>query len=268
MCEEVKKPKTQVPKAMVGTIALNTAAGLALLITLAFLLPDLKVLINTAQPVPVIIKSAVGGSGAAFGLCIPLIVLAVICGIGCTTAASRCTWAFSRDGAIPGFHWWRKVNRILQVPFNAMMLSMVIQIGVGAIYFGSATAFNSFSAAGVICLTVSYGTPVAVSLATGRKHVRDGQFYLGRFGVACNVVVICAFPIPIPCVYSMSISADRLNRLDPLRRASLLHAVRPPRRCVDGQLCLRRLRQLLAHRCGLVLDLGAQELPGPDRLCG
>lgn len=192
MCEEVKDPATQVPKAMVATIFINTFAGLLFLIPLVFVIPDLQELAElvSAQPVPPIIKSAVGSSGGAIGLLIPIMVLAIICGIGCTTAASRCTWAFARDGAIPGSKWWVKVNKKLDVPLNAMMLSMAVQIILGVIYFGSPAAFNAFSGVGVICLTASYATPVAISLLSGRKQVRKGKFYLGPLGTVCNVVTV------------------------------------------------------------------------------
>jgi len=196
MCEEVRSPSTQVPKAMVATIGFNTFAGLLFLIPLSFVLPDLTELVNIAsgQPVPAILKSAVGTSGGAFGLLIPLIILALICGTGCTTAASRCTWAFARDGAIPGSHWWKKVDKRLNVPLNAYILSMCVQVAVGLIYFGSAAAFNAFSGAGVIFLTVSYAVPIAVSFFGGRTHVKQGNFNLGRVGVFCNVVALCEYP--------------------------------------------------------------------------
>jgi amino acid transporter len=190
MCEEVQKPATQVPKAMVATIILNTCAGLVFLIPLVFVMPDQATLaaLVSGQPVPSIIKSAVGSSGAAIALLSPLLVLGLFCGIGCTTAASRCTWAFARDGAIPGSQWWKTVNVKLDVPFNAMMLSMAVQLILGLIYFGSSAAFNAFSGVGVICLTLSYACPIAVSLLGGRKQIRDGSFHLGALGTFCNVV--------------------------------------------------------------------------------
>lgn len=204
MCEEVQQPSTQVPKAMVATIFINTFAGLLFLIPLVFVLPEITELINSAQPVPVIIKSAVGSSGGAFGLVFPLMVLAIICGIGCTTATSRCIWAFARDGAIPGAQWWSKVNHQLDVPLNAMMLSMVVQIILGVIYFGSSAAFNAFSGVGVICLTASYATPIAISLATGRKQVKNGSFYLGTLGTVANVIAIAwsLLALPLFCMPS------------------------------------------------------------------
>jgi amino acid transporter len=196
MCEEVEKPRTQVPKAMAATIILNFFAGLLFLVPLCFVLPeDLTELIAliSGQPVPSIIASAVGSKGGAFALLIPLLVLAIFCGIGCTTAASRCTWAFARDGAIPGSKWWKQVNHKLDVPVNAMMLSMAVQIILGVIYFGSTAAFNAFSGVGVICLTVSYAMPIAVSLFGGRTHISRGEFDMGVFGLICNIVSIGKF---------------------------------------------------------------------------
>ncbi|KAH7080870.1 amino acid/polyamine transporter I [Paraphoma chrysanthemicola] len=204
MCEEVQHPATQVPKALVGTVALNTVMGLVFLIPLVFVLPnqaDLFALVS-GQPIPTIIKDAVGSPGAAIGLLIPLLVLGLICGIGCTTAASRATWAFSRDGAIPGFKWWKVVNVKLDVPLNAMMLSMVVQIILALIYFGAPVAFNAFSGVGVICLTTSYAIPILISLIRGRGHVKEGNFYLGSFGTFCNVVALAWSALAIP-LFSM-----------------------------------------------------------------
>ncbi|KAM4057355.1 amino acid permease [Hirsutella rhossiliensis] len=216
MCEEVQKPSVQVPKAMVATIFINTVAGLLFLIPLVFVLPDIPTLIQVSagQPVPAIIKDAVGSSGGAFGLLVPIMVLALICGIGCTTATSRCTWAFARDGAIPGSRWWMKVNRKLDVPLNAMMLSMVVQIVLALINFGSSAAFNAFSGVGVICLTASYAVPIAISLFSGRKQVKTGQFYLGPIGVVCNVVAVAwsLLALPLFCMPStIPVTAATVN---------------------------------------------------------
>ncbi|KAI1133970.1 amino acid transporter [Hypoxylon sp. FL0543] len=203
MCEEVRAPATQVPKAMVLTIVINTVAGLMFMIPLVFVLPDIQGLITLAQPVPAIVKSAIGNSGGAFGLLIPLLVLAIICGIGCTTAASRCVYAFARDGAIPGSKWWKKIDhRLDDVPLNAMMLSMVVQIVLGVIYFGSSAPFNAFSGVGVIALTASYATPIVVSMLSGRQTVRTASFYLGPLGWFCNIVAVgwSLLAIPLFCM--------------------------------------------------------------------
>ncbi|KAL4915092.1 hypothetical protein BDW62DRAFT_203947 [Aspergillus aurantiobrunneus] len=139
---------------------------------------------STDQPVPVIIKSAISHPGRTLALLIPLIILALLNGIACTTASSPCVWAFARDGAIPGSAHWKTVNRSLGVPLNAMCLAWRCRLR------WSDTAFNAFSSAGVIFLTVSYAVPMAVSLGGRRRHVPRGSFDLGVLGVFCNVVAL------------------------------------------------------------------------------
>lgn len=192
MCEEVRQPGLRVPKAMVATVIINTLAGLLFLIPIVFVLPDLKFLANlaSAQPVPPIIKVAVGSSGGAFALLVPIMVLGILCGVGCITASSRCIWAFARDGAMPGSGWLTRVNTRLGVPINAMTMSMIIHLLLGLIYFGSVAAFNAFSGVGVLTLNASYATPVAINVLTGRKQVKGAAFPLGAFGYVANIVAI------------------------------------------------------------------------------
>ncbi|GAB1217461.1 hypothetical protein ATERTT37_006700 [Aspergillus terreus] len=217
MCEEVRQPAVQVPKAMVGTIVINLLAGLLLLIPICFVLPDLTMLVNLAsgQPVPIIFQQATGSSVGAFCLLIPLLVLGIICGVGCVTATSRCTWAFARDGAIPGSRWWRVVNQRLDIPLNSMLLGMVVEILLGLIYFGSSAAFNAFSGVGVILLTLSYACPVAVSLILRRRQdLKHGSFNLGYLGAFCNVVCIAwtLLAVPLFCMPSYStVTLETMN---------------------------------------------------------
>ncbi|OQE19511.1 hypothetical protein PENSTE_c015G03908 [Penicillium steckii] len=217
MCEEVRKPAIQVPRAIVGGVTLNMFAGLVYLLPIAFVLPDIPMLASIAsgQPVPTIMKSATGSSAGAFCLLIPLLVLGLICGIGCVTATSRCTWAFARDGAIPGSAWWKKVDERLGIPLNSMLLGMVIEILLGLIYFGSSAAFNAFSGVGVIFLTLSYACPVAVSLILRRRRdLIHSRFNLGPLGVFCNIICICWSLIALPLFSfptSATITKDTMN---------------------------------------------------------
>jgi amino acid transporter len=261
MCEEVKRPSIQVPRAMVGTLFLNTIAGLVFLIPLVFVMPDIAPLIASGQPVPLIFKSAVGSNGGAIGLLIPLMVLAILCGIGCTTATSRCAWAFARDGAIPGAKLWMKVNHSLDVPLNAMLLCMVVEILLGLIYFGSSAAFLAFSGVGVMCLTAAYATPIAISLFTGRKQVRQGMFYLGPLGLFCNVIALgMSRTRPISYHFRTLICSPSLVCPGP---ATLLYALVRRCHCRDCQLCSSRIRWRHAHLWYLVLGLGIPQLCRP-----
>lgn len=266
MCEEVRDPARQVPKAMVATVALNTICGLVFLIPLVFVLPDQKTLAGllSGQPVPTIILDAVGSPGAAIALLVPILVLGLLCGIGCTTAASRATWAFSRDGAMPGHKWWSVINPKLEVPFNAMMLSMVIQLALGLIYFGAVAAFNAFSGVGVICLTLSYAIPIVSSLATGRKQVKEGSFYLGGLGTFCNVVALGMFFQLFLALYVANIPSSLVRSRDTV----ILHAHYYPRHSFVDELCISRARRCHHRFNHLVLRVGQEELRGSSNTRG
>ncbi|CAK4030913.1 amino acid permease [Lecanosticta acicola] len=218
MCEEVQKPATQVPKALVGAIVLNMICGIIFLVPICFVLKDIAAVVadQSGQPVPAIIRSAVGSEVGAFILCVPLIMLGFFCGIGCCTAASRCTWAFARDGALPGSRrlGFDRVNDKTGIPLNSMLLSTAIQVVLGVIYVGNSAAFNAFNSSGVIFLTLSYVTPVAISLFSGRKSIKQGKFDLGWVGAFCNVVSIgwCLFAIPLFSMPSaLPVDAESMN---------------------------------------------------------
>ena len=100
---------------------------------------------------------------------------------------------------------WSKVNTKLDVPLNAMMLSMIVQLLLAFIYFGSTAAFNAFSGVGVITLTLSYAVPILASVMDGRKQIKEGSFYLGALGVFANWVAISKASQQI-CIAFLTIS--------------------------------------------------------------
>jgi amino acid transporter len=199
MSEEVKSPATQVPKAMVGATIMNTILGLIFLIPLVFVLPDISAFLADpyAQPVPVILRSAIGNEAGAFILTVPIVLLGVLCGVACTTATSRCVWAFARDGAMPASNWLKKINKGLGVPLNGMIGSFVGQVVLAAIYFGSHAAFNAFNGVGVIFLNLSYVMPIGISLFRGRKDLVGSAYNLGTVGgTIANIISVGKFCPP------------------------------------------------------------------------
>lgn len=115
----------------------------------------------------------------------------MFCAISISCAASRATWAFARDKAIPFHAHFSKISpHLTDVPVNALLLSTTIQLLLGLIYLGSSTAFNAFVGVAVMCLGASYALPVAISLVGGRREVADAPFGLGRLGAAVNAIAV------------------------------------------------------------------------------
>lgn len=175
------------------SVAAAGITGLLYLIPLLFVLPDVATLLAVAngQPIGLIFKTVTGSAGGGFGLLFLILGILMFAGTGALTAASRCTYAFARDGAIPGSRLWRKIDKRTDIPLWGLVLSTVVDMLLGLIYFGSTAAFNSFTGVATLCLSASYGLPILVSVLRGRKLVKDASFSLGRFGMAINIMTLC-----------------------------------------------------------------------------
>ncbi|KAI4861489.1 gaba permease [Hypoxylon rubiginosum] len=192
MCEEVQNPEREVPKAIVLSVVAAGFTGLIYLIPVLFVLPEVQTLLAVAngQPIGLIFKTATGSAGGGFGLLFLILGIWLFAGVGALTASSRCTYAFARDGAIPGSGIWSKVDKRFDIPLLALTLSAVVDCLLGLIYFGSSAAFSSFTGVATMCLSTSYGLPILVSVMRGRKHLEHASFSLGRFGFAINVTTL------------------------------------------------------------------------------
>lgn len=217
LSEEVQNPEREVPRAIVLSVLAAGITGIIYLIPILFVLPDVKMLLEVAnsQPIGLLFKTVTGSAAGGFGLLFLILGILMFAGVGALTAASRCTWAFARDGAIPGHKLWARVNTTFDVPLNALALSTLVDCVLGCIYFGSSAAFNSFTGVATICLSTSYGVPVLVSLVRRREAVRHSTYPLGkRLGYVINgicVVWIC-FAVVIFCMpVSLPVDASTMN---------------------------------------------------------
>lgn len=146
----------------------------------------------SAQALPYIFNRVMGGPSGALGLMFLVLVITLFCSISITNAASRCTWAFARDDAIPGAKLWAKVNRRFGVPVYALGLVTVVQMLLGFINLGSTSAFTAFVSVGVQALALSYALPIGCSLFSGRQEVNQARWTMGPMvGTIVNVVALC-----------------------------------------------------------------------------
>lgn len=217
MCEEVQNPHREVPKAIVLSVVTAGITGVCYLVPILFVLPSVQRLLAepSGQPVGLIFKLVTGSPGGGFGLLFLILGIFLFAGTGSLTAASRCTYAFARDGAIPGFRIWRQVSpRLGNVPVYAILLSALIDCALGLIYFGSSAAFNSFTGVATICLSTSYGLPIFINMLRGRQAVKHSGFSLGRFGYAINLVTVCwiVLAVVLFCMpVSVPVTASSMN---------------------------------------------------------
>ncbi|KAK7448418.1 hypothetical protein VKT23_013681 [Stygiomarasmius scandens] len=193
MAEEVHNPSKQLPRAIVYSIPIGFITGVFFLLPILFTLPDISILLSVAsgQPIALMFELIMGNKGGGFGLWFIIFGIGIFCAISICCAASRATWAFARDKAIPLHGFFSKVNlHLSDVPMNAYLLSTSIQLLLGLIYLGSSAAFNAFVGVAVICLGASYAIPIGMSLWHGRKDVKDSPYSLGRWGYLINGIAV------------------------------------------------------------------------------
>ncbi|KAJ5379404.1 Amino acid/polyamine transporter I [Penicillium cosmopolitanum] len=159
--------------AQTGLVGLvPVVAGIAAVIftlPICFTLPPLADIINApyGQALPYIIHVVTGSPAASIVLMVLVLLVAIFCSISITTTAGRCTWAFSRDNALPLSHLWSAT--VKDSPLSALCLVTAIEMLLGLIYLGSTSAFTAFASVGVIALAVAYAIPIAISLFVDKR---------------------------------------------------------------------------------------------------
>ncbi|AAW46614.1 hypothetical protein CNBI0830 [Cryptococcus deneoformans B-3501A] len=208
MSEEVAVPTKQIPRAMVIGIPMAVFSGLIFILGCLFTLPDVDKLLNApgGSPMPVILATATGSKAGGVALLSLIISNATIACVANQYISSRTTWSFSRDHALPKSRFWSAVTEDSQ-PRNALIMSSVVQMLVALIGLGSSSAFNAFLNVGIIGVDLAFGMPIAISLWSGRKLVKDAPWYAGTVGKVCNIIsvlwvsfslVLFSMPIAIP----------------------------------------------------------------------
>jgi amino acid transporter len=130
----------------------------------------------------------------------------VFCGMACLTSASRMCYAFSRDGAIPGWRIWSRVNE-RRIPFNAVIFMAVCAaiITIPAI-FGTAegipVAFFAVVSIAVIGLYIAYVIPIYLRWRQGDSWLSgpwtNGKKYkwMNPFSVVWVALITIIFILP------------------------------------------------------------------------
>lgn len=194
MAEEVHDPTIKVPQAIALSVPVLWFFGLFFVIPICATLPPLADITEApgGQALPYIFHTVMGTPGGGLGLMFLVLAITAFCSISITTAASRTTWAFARDDAIPLARIWSKVSPGLGVPVWALVLVTVVQMLLGLINLGSTSAFTAFVSVGVQALQVSYGIPIALSLFNKRVQVSQARWKLPSIvGTVANAVALC-----------------------------------------------------------------------------
>lgn len=190
LSEETTGASMAAPQGIVRSIWVSWIAGLILLAGLTFAIQNYAGIVATATGVPPaqIFLDAVGSTGAKLLLLI-VIGAQLFCGAAEVAAASRMAFAFSRDGALPGSAWWRKVSPRTATPVAAVWLSVVVALVLTLPVLHSPTAYAAVTSINVIGITPAIAIPVYLRLRAGQRF-RPGPWRLGRWSKPIGTVAV------------------------------------------------------------------------------
>ena len=124
LSEETQGASEAAAKGIWRSIAYSAIGGWILLLAFLFAVQDKDAVTKGGGGVDLIFGQALGQGWHVTVLAIS-VAGQFFCTIACLTSASRMTFAFSRDGAIPGSKIWSKVSAS-KVPANAVVFVAVI----------------------------------------------------------------------------------------------------------------------------------------------
>lgn len=193
LAEETTKPRTDIPKAILGTVTMGFLTSFTYVIAMFFCIRNLDDIYNSTTGMPIldIYYQALGNKAGATCLGVLIFLTACGCTISAQTWQTRLCWSFARDNGLPFSKWLAVVNPKLGVPVNAHLFSSAWVALLGILYLVSDAAFNSMVVGCITMLLLSYAVPVICLLYRGRNNIKHGPFWLGRVGFVCNIVTLC-----------------------------------------------------------------------------
>jgi amino acid transporter len=190
--EETHDAAVAAPKGVWRSVFYSAVFGWAVLLALTFAathVNHINAAFGTSQS---IIESALTSSAAKAVLVISTIGQ-IFCGMACVTSASRMTFAFSRDGAVPGHNLWRRLGKnrtpTWAVVFVAVFAFLITIPAFWGNKAGLPVAFLAVTSISVIGLYIAYSIPVFLRWRMGDRF-EPGPWTLGRKYRWVNLIAI------------------------------------------------------------------------------
>jgi amino acid transporter len=221
--EETRDASMAAPKGVWRSVFYSAVFGWLVLLALTFAATHVKLIDAAGGTSQSIIESALTSSAAKAVLVIST-VGQLFCGMACVTSASRMTYAFSRDGAVPGHNLWRRLNRrrtpAWAVVFVAVCAFIITIPAVKGNHLGLPVAFLAVTSISVIGLYIAYTIPVFLRWRMGDRF-QPGPWTLGQkykwinviaiLWVALCVIIFCLPFTPAAVPFSSTFSWSAVN---------------------------------------------------------
>ena len=223
--EETHGAEESAPKGVWRSVFYSAAIGWVLLLALTFAVQqkDIKTISSAGFPALAILSTALS-SAAAKGVILISTIGQLFCGMACVTSASRMTFAFSRDGAIPGHNLWRRLGKNRTPTYAVLFVCVCALLVTIPAYFpnsaGYPVAFFAVTSIAVIGLYIAYTIPVFLrwrmgdAFTPGSWTLRHHYRWINPIAfvwVALCVIIFCLPTSPAGVYFKSGFSWSSVN---------------------------------------------------------
>jgi len=182
-----------VPWAIVGAIGISGILGTAILIVLSFFMgTNMNVIVNDpiGQPMAVILFNSLGRKGT-IALWAFIVIAQYMMGSSMLLAASRQSFAFSRDGALPFSRYLYPMNSYTGTPVNTVWFTATCAVLLGLLTFAGPAAISAIFSVSVVGAYVAYSIPISARFVfESTNNFQPGPFSLGRWGRPVAIIAV------------------------------------------------------------------------------
>ena len=221
--EETYDAAEAAPKGVWRSVFYSAVFGWAVLLALTFAATHVSAISAAGGTSQSILETALS-SAAAKAVLVISTVGQLFCGMACVTSSSRMTFAFSRDGAVPGHNLWRRLGKNKTPTWAVVFVCVVALIITLPAYKGNhaglPVAFLAVTSISVIGLYIAYTIPVFLRWRMGDKF-EAGPWTLGAkykwinviaiVWVALCVIIFCLPFTPAAVPFSSTFSWSAVN---------------------------------------------------------
>jgi amino acid transporter len=193
--EETHGAGDAAPKGVWRSVFYSAVIGWIVLLAITFAIQKTKEpeILKAGYPALEIFETALG-SAAAKAVILISTIGQLFCGMACVTSASRMTFAFSRDGAVPGHKLWRRLGKNRTPTWAVLFVCLFAAIVTFPAYFpnslGTPVAFLAVTSISVIGLYIAYTIPVFLRWRQGDSF-QTGSWTLGAKYKWVNPIAFC-----------------------------------------------------------------------------
>jgi amino acid transporter len=191
LSEETHGADQTAAKGVWRSVFYSAVVGYIVLLAITFAAIHPAAMTGAATAIPIFTSSLT--SAAAKAVILISTVGQLFCGVACLTSASRMTFAFSRDGAIPGHNLWRRLGKNKTPTWSVFFVVMFALIVTIPAYFpdkaGYPVAFFAVTTLSAVGLYIAYTIPIFLRWRMGDKF-KAGPWTLGKKYKWVNLIAI------------------------------------------------------------------------------